>query len=57
MPLASTEGATCCALTIDSLPDPSVAFWYHELEGEDGLHLISETFEGFLVASVKPSDD
>jgi len=38
-------------------PNPKVAFWYHELEGEDGLHLISETFEGFLGTLREPSDD
>ncbi len=36
--------------------EPSIAFWYHELRGEDGLATIAPTFDHFLSLLKAPEE-
>jgi cell wall assembly regulator SMI1 len=48
VPVAADGGGNCLCLDYRSSHDPSVAFWFHELLGEEGLSDVAPSFRAFL---------
>jgi len=48
IPFGQDGGGNCICFDYRSGADPSVAVWYHELSGTDGLVTVAPTFDNFV---------